>query len=192
MMASSNDNLGRKEALLLLYLADELPLADRTQVDEMLATDASAREMFEELRASREQVAAGMARLDELQPLPAQPTLIRNITRVMQQWQVDRAVRPTVAEPAVVSRFGWRTYSVAAAAVAAIVVAVVWWVNQAEPTAPGLASNSGASDPFGGAISIRQMARESDLALDKSFGTDSLDDAEREMAGLRFLNGDIQ
>ena len=73
-MSSLLQQLENNEAVLLMYLADELPAEDRAEVEQMLATDAGMRAALESLRDVTRRVDEGLAAadrgplLDPLQP----------------------------------------------------------------------------------------------------------------------------
>lgn len=109
-----------KEALLVLYLADELSAGERGDVERMLASDESMRQMLDELRGAQDTIGAALARLDETQPMPQAEVcaVSRRTARAMRQWQTEQIARQ--AAPMVRSNprrglAGWRGYALAAA-----------------------------------------------------------------------------
>jgi anti-sigma-K factor RskA len=198
-MSESTDNLGRKEAMLMLYLANELPESERGQVDRMLEADEALRRMLDELRRSQAMITVGLARLDAGNPLPAAPVLARGIGRSMRQWQVERLTRPTPAAGRPVSHFAWRSYGLAAAAAAAIVVCVVWWSRVADRS-PAVVTAGGATaaeahiaEELEPALAMRQLLT-AGVNPGPNIGSfsDPLSLVEEELDGVRLLREDIQ
>src|SRR5690348_15220517 len=90
-MASLLQQLENNEAVLLMYLADELPADDRAEVDQMLATDAGLRQELARLREAHAAIEPAMKRLDEASRLPmSEPAALRQVGRTIKQWNVDR------------------------------------------------------------------------------------------------------
>lgn len=128
-MGNLLQQLENNEAILLMYLADELEPQDRAEVEEMLASDAHLRDELEQLRESHQMVLTG---LDELEAadaikLPKEASL-RQIGRRIRQWQLQN--RPTTIP--LTQRKGlaypWWAYPTAAAA-AVLLAFTVWWGN---------------------------------------------------------------
>ena len=69
-MPSLLQQLENNEAVLLMYLADELPTDDLAEVEQMLANDPGLRAELESLRAAHATVLDGLHELDH-QSLPA-------------------------------------------------------------------------------------------------------------------------
>lgn len=146
-MRSLLDELVTNEAILLMYLADELPDGDRAAVETRLASDESLRADLARLRDAQETVACALRRLDASQPIQtgAASSSQRKLSRVIRQWQAERARQDALAEPALSRRARWWIYPVAAAAALAMGY-TVWWgfqpqssdvlVGPAEPQAP--------------------------------------------------------
>jgi hypothetical protein len=128
-MSSLLQQLENNEAVLLMYLAEELPAEDRAEVGQMLATDANLRAELERLRASQDGVTALVAAADAARrPRPAAPA-VRRVGREIHQWQVRRFAPPPPPEPSDELRFAWWSYPLATAA-AVLIAFLVWWGNQ--------------------------------------------------------------
>ena len=129
-MASLLHQLETDEAVLLMYLADELPPEDRAEVDRRLAADAGLCAGLDRLRSAYESVAAAVERDDRLGRLPVPESVaVRRVGREMRQWHARRlaaAARPAV--PAAMLRYPWWAYPLAAAA-SIILAFLVWWGN---------------------------------------------------------------
>jgi hypothetical protein len=129
-VASLLQQLESDQAVLLMYLADELPAEDRAEVARRLAADAGLRAELERLRSAYESFAAAVQRDDRSGRLPVPESVaVRRVGREMRQWHARRlaaAARPAALAPML--RYPWWAYPVAAAA--SIVLAfLVWWGN---------------------------------------------------------------
>jgi hypothetical protein len=115
-MSSLLHKLGSSEAILLMYLADELPRDDRAEVEQMLATDAALRADLERLREVHEMLAGAMS-ADGGMSRAADETAVRRVTREMKRHQAELALRPKV-EPTDTRR-AWPLWTVPLASAAA-------------------------------------------------------------------------
>ena len=132
MMTSLLHQLENNEAILLLYLADELSAEDRADVEQQLAGDASMRAELERLRALQEGTFAAMKRDDGAGRLPVSPAVAtRRVTRMLHQWQVDHLRPRAEPEPGKELRFPWWSYPLTSAAVI-LIAFLVWWGNRSE------------------------------------------------------------
>ncbi len=126
-MSSLIQELENNEALLLMYVADELPAEDKLEVEQMLASDGSLRMELEEIRSAMASSLHGLSTLDELEPISASTEAIalRSTSRMMKQWHVDRLrmqPEPTAKKPR------YPAWVVPTAAAASILLGVVgWW-----------------------------------------------------------------
>lgn len=114
------------EAILLMYVADELPPADRSVVERRLNTETSLRDQLDALRGMQEAAYLSL-RTTDAHRLPGQGAGSRRVIRSIQKWQAGRAVEQ--AASAHKDRFhlhipAW-TYPVAAAAV--LVIGFMLW-----------------------------------------------------------------
>lgn len=127
-MSSLLHNLENNEAILLMYLADELPSQDRAEVEQMLAGDAGLRAALERLQGVHETIQAELALLDRAEPLPlTESVAVRRVGREMAQWHAGRVARRAV-EPAPTKGkpYPWWAYSISSAAVVLLGL-LVWW-----------------------------------------------------------------
>jgi anti-sigma factor RsiW len=69
-MANILQQLQDEQAMLLMYLADELPAEDRAAVERRLAGDARLVEELQKMRQTHEAFLAAMRRLDEIDGQP--------------------------------------------------------------------------------------------------------------------------
>lgn len=177
-MASLLHQLENNEAILLMYLADELPPEDRAEVEQMLSRDQRLRSELERLQRINQTVEEGLGMLDEAFPVSRQERALRRVSRIVRQWAVDR-LRPQEEPEEVVSRrFPLWGYPIAGAAMVAILLAI-WW--QVLP-------KGGVPPPV---LVERPVSPEIDI-LAESFATDvfaenykPFEDIERELTLLR-------
>lgn len=127
-MTSLLQQLENNEAVLLMYLADELPADDRAEVEAMLATDAALRAELDQLTRVQDLVMSGLAALDQTVPgVRSESAAVRQVSRAITRWHLERDATPRVAP---VKQRGlriipWWAYPLTAAA--AIIVAFVAW-----------------------------------------------------------------
>jgi len=113
-MKSYLQKLENNEAILLMYLADELPPQDRAEVEQMLASDARLRGELEILRQTQRLAYDAMASLDAITRPPVAPMTAQNrISQMLRLW-VERRRRTTNAP--VRRQIPWVRSSFAAAA----------------------------------------------------------------------------
>ncbi len=143
-MKSLLPQLQDDEAILLMYVADELPPADRSVVERRLNTETSLRDQLDALRGVQAAAYAALHTTDA-QRLPGQGAGSRRVIRSIQKWLGGRAVEQ--AASAHKDRFRLRipawTYPVAAAAV--LVVGFMLWGSHGN-TNPQVAT-TGANPP---------------------------------------------
>jgi len=128
-MSSLLQHLENNEAVLLMYLADELPAEDRAEVEQMLATDGSLRASLDALRAVRADVVGILATADASRGDPSAAPAVRRVAREIHQWQARRFSPPPPSEPVSELRFPWWSYPLTTAA-AILIAFVVWWGTQ--------------------------------------------------------------
>lgn len=126
--------LEHSQAVLLMYLAEELSRSDRDEVERMLSVDAGMRAELETLREATDWFSAEMARDDRAaRPAVPEPVAVRRVGRLIRQWHARRLEAAPVTRSASTLRYPWWAYPVAAAA-SVVIAFLVWWGN-AEPTA---------------------------------------------------------
>src|SRR5437868_6016440 len=113
-------------AMLLMYLADELPTDERQQIDRRLDGDPELRQRLALLRDAQAQVIAGMDHLDDASELPVrESTATARAAAAIRQWQIERVVD---IQPAIRRHNRYRLMGVyASAAVATIVIGISVW-----------------------------------------------------------------
>jgi len=126
------EQLNNNEAILLMYLAGELPGEDRLEVERMLASDAALRTQLDELQMAQDRTADALARLDATWPLPlSEQAAVRRTGRAIRQWLARPKDDERAAEPRRQLRYPWWAYPTAAAA--SIFVALLVWVYRGGP-----------------------------------------------------------
>jgi|SRR5687768_5551622 hypothetical protein len=129
-MTSLLHNLENNEAILLMYLADELSAEDRAEVEHMLGSDGGMRAELERLRALHDGTTAAIGAADAGARLPvSEGVAVRRVMRMMRQWQIDHAQAPPPEEPLRELRFPWWSYPLTTAA-AVLIAFLVWWGNR--------------------------------------------------------------
>lgn len=166
------NDLDNNESILLLYLADELPASDRTEVERMLSRDAAMRDQLDALRADLESAQNAMQRIDEL-TLPPVPDVvaIRQATRLLKQWQEKQweAIRQQYVPPGEPKslRFAWWSYPLATAAAIAVAL-LVWWTNLDNLQAPPYYAGGSRSWGMGGFMGLGLNSFETDVVEEPS------------------------
>jgi hypothetical protein len=121
------------EAVLVMYLAEELPLEDAAEVRQLLESDAQLRDELERLRAAHGEFLFGMAALDRVERAPvSEANATRDVARAIERWRVAEALRHPIAEESAAGglRYPWWTYPMATAA-AVLIAFLAWWGNTA-------------------------------------------------------------
>jgi anti-sigma factor RsiW len=147
-MSNLLQQLENNEAVLLMYLAGELPEDDRAEVEQMLASDPALRRGLEELGALQEAVDETFARADAGVALPRGEAVVRGVGRAMSAARSARVAAPPAAPEVGHSRFriAWWVYPIAAAAM--VVVGILLMADNQpvslpadQPGAPALAES---------------------------------------------------
>ena len=139
------------DALLLLYVADELAPEDLADVEQQLGVDAVLRAELAIVRAGTSAATAALDAVEALDPpvgisASAETVALRRVGRVLRQRQVERLARNRpVAPPQKQPRFPSWAYPAAAAAV--LLMATLAWrgwerhSNRHGPSDEGYANN---------------------------------------------------
>jgi len=116
--------LENNEAVLLMYLAGELPDEDRAEVERMLASDGGLRATLAELSALRDEVGDVLSAAGADGPASRRDAAVRRVSRAMvaRRLEVAQALASdSAATTAAAShrriRIAWWMYPVAAAAI---------------------------------------------------------------------------
>jgi hypothetical protein len=121
-MSNLLHELENNEAILLMYLAGELPEEDRVEVEQMLASDPALRAELAELAALQTELTGVMARADGSGDLPRREAVVRQVSRALTAARLQ-PLAPKAA-PAQAPRFrlriAWWAYPIVAAALLVI------------------------------------------------------------------------
>ena len=126
-MKSYLQHLENNEAILLMYLGNELPAQDRAEFEQMLASDASLRAEMEIVRQTQQLAFDALQSLDAVTRPPISPMVAqRRVSQLVRDW-ADRRRRPMVTVSEARRQMQWRRISIAAAA-ALLVGCYIWAV----------------------------------------------------------------
>ena len=172
------NSLENEEAILLMYLADELPPGDRAEVARMLSEDAHLRDQLDALRAMQSQIDVAMDRLDASSHLSSEAVLQR-LLPAMRRRQVELAN----GSGAGVLKWPRWAYPAALAAAAAIVLMGLWGLG---------VFNKSPERPVEVATASPVEAERWLSALDRSFDrhTPRLDEADYALDALRDMDAE--
>ncbi len=126
--------LENNEAILLMYIAGELPEEERREVEQMLAKDSGLRATHDELRASWASAMSAVETLDHADAPPMNAEVAaRQVGRLVRQWHagmVPHASEPSDASVSTGRRVAWWQTTAAAAAVMFLGFLVYWgWTD---------------------------------------------------------------
>jgi anti-sigma factor RsiW len=175
--------LDNDQAILLMYLAGELPEEDRVEVEQRLVNDAGLRTAMADLAALQTTVDAELARGDDVAPARRE-SAIRRVVRAMASEQ-DRRLASEAAPPEPVRSFRLSWWAYPAAAAALLLVGIVIMSNSApgklDPTeeTKQLMAAVDASAP-----TVRILDQPEDPAMDR------LDAVERQVLSLHIPEDD--
>jgi anti-sigma factor RsiW len=121
-------NLESQEAVLLMYLADELSEPDRAEVERQLAANPAMRVELDVLRRINEQILSNLDTLDSSERIPTiDASTIHRLSREMVRHQVELTMRSAAPAPTWQSRsWPWWAYPVASVAAAVFLVIGLW------------------------------------------------------------------
>jgi len=122
-MSNLLHELENNEAILLMYLAGELPEEDRVEVEQMLASDPALRAELAELAALQAELTGVLGRADGGgADLPRREAVVRQVSRAMTAARLQPLAPKTA--PAQAPRFrlhiAWWAYPIVAAALLVI------------------------------------------------------------------------
>jgi len=131
-MSELTDQLqSNREAVLLLYLADELPGADRAELERILSSDSGLRMELEGVRELQAAVAGGLEQMDVARPLHvSEEVSTRRVMREIRRFQLELSSRaPVQLEASSLRSWPKWVYPVGAAAAAIVMVLGLWGVG---------------------------------------------------------------
>ena len=142
------------DALLLAYLAGELPEADRSRAEQRLETDTTFRSTFETLREAYAGVEAALRSADAAEPLTLSAAAAgRRFARQVEAWRARDAAAAAAAttfveEPVYRRRLRIPNWAYPVATAATIVLAyAAWWAAYAPPGSRGWSDSRQNSPP---------------------------------------------
>jgi hypothetical protein len=183
-MASILQQLENNEAILLMYLADELPSEDRLEVEQMLRNDAGLRAMLDRLRETQRGSMSFLGELDAAIPLPDEDGAVRRLIRTMRKRQLELAARPAEAPPAAPlhKRLPAWAYPIVSVAAAIIIALGLWGVGVFD-----FGPKGGITDSTGGGEDVpelelveRSVNAPLDDARDRLHQLDGVDDDDND------------
>jgi anti-sigma factor RsiW len=99
-MSNLLQQLENNEAVLLMYLAGELPETDRAEVDQMLAGDSALRLELAELASMQEQISAAFVQADSTFHLSRRDIAVREVGRAINNAKAAALQNPkSIAQP---------------------------------------------------------------------------------------------
>lgn len=132
--------LENNEAILMMYLAGELPAEDEGEVDQWLAGDAGMRTELATLAALQLSVTQRLTRQDEANPLSGAAAAGRQFAGAVRRQHLINFAKP--ASPRTyATRRAWLAYPATAAAIILIGMGV-WYKNADDPSGLPIPINS--------------------------------------------------
>jgi len=173
MMSSLLQHLENNEAVLLMYLAGELPDADRAEVEEMLKGDPALRMELAELAAMQDHMTAVLKHDDSTQIFSRREAAVREVAKAINTAKIEalRKPQPVAQSKRTTSRIPVWAYPVAAAAILVIGIMVFSGKHQPVQVATGDGQDTHTIDvPEGPAPIIPAVASDDSLSrLEKEF-----------------------
>lgn len=126
-MRSLLQQLENNEAILMMYLADELDPQDRHEVEQLLAADKGLADQLQQMQADQFVASAFLSTADgpAAADSSASQRRLRQVSRLINHWNVERLARPAQVPQHRRVAMPWWSYPVAAAAVLCLVLC--WW-----------------------------------------------------------------
>jgi anti-sigma factor RsiW len=185
-MSNLLQQLENNEAILLMYLAGELPEPDRVEVEQMLVNDDALRAAMTELAALQADVGGLLARA-ESPAFTAPSRREASVRRVVRAMAAAREESPAAPAPLAIAaasadeprpyRLRWVAYPIAAAAV--LLVGIIIMSNRAPAVLPPNREVAIIDQQQMNAPTPRIFDQPSDPALDR------IDDVEQQVLSLR-------
>jgi len=123
------------QAILLLYLADELSAQDRRTVEQRLAADADLARQLQSLRDLYDSCREAMSAQETGRQEALEAAAARSSSRLMHRWAEQRR-RPRTAVLEAARSIHWLRYGFAAAALF-LLSCSLWWSYHRSPVLPG-------------------------------------------------------
>ena len=172
-MQSLLEKLENNEAVLMMYLADELPAEDRAEVDSQLQNDPQLRDELARLRQADQSL---IRAVESVQSLPAESRhhrIVQQVTLAMMQQQSRKDERARQSSDSAPARRSLRipnwVYPIATAAMVLIAFIAYWGFtksgDQVATTDPSPSSFETAPDAM---IDARYVDRLEKLSIDDS------------------------
>jgi hypothetical protein len=185
-MSSLLQQLENNEAILLMYLAGELPEADHAEVRQMLASDPALRAALADLSVLHDDVAGVLAGADAARPLSRADVATRQVSRAMVAARLE-GQRAQPAPPAKRSRLriAWWAYPIGAAAMLTVAMTLFSGgrpTNMTSSTMPDESSIAMAPFPQG----------PTEIIPSTEPSNDSLAKLENEFLSLQTRGNDIE
>ncbi len=129
LLHTLNDN----EAVLLMYLFDELPADDRVEVEGMLLTDSTLRAELQHLEVVHATVTDAIKLSDGRLSSPrSEAAARRNTYKLVDQWNTRRLLRQAAVVRRAPSKLKWALYASGAAAAALVAVTYFWVMSNGD------------------------------------------------------------
>jgi hypothetical protein len=125
------------EAMLLMYLADELPAPERAKVEQMLAQDSALRARLADLAAQNESIDGLLSQVDPPIAASRREAAVRSVSRAMTARQLERLTRANAStKNARTRRIHFRRFLIPVAAAAVLVAGIFLWPRTIQMRGP--------------------------------------------------------
>ncbi len=181
-MTANFEKLENNEAILLMYVFDELSAEDRADVDRLLLTDRGMCAQLEELRASEQAVREALQAADREEPTPVPLAMAqRQADRLISQWSLRRLNESAEPPPTKRHHYLW-LYPLGAAAAILIGGLVFWGFHDGGGVAYDPSNVAQNAAPDSQEFFPRPVLSDVQVAFLRSFDTgDELQDVEQQL-----------
>jgi len=182
-MSNLLHELENNEAILLMYLAGELPEEDRIEVEQMLAGDPALRAELAELAALQDRVSGMMARADiNSTDVSRREAVVRRVSRALTAARLEPL--RTESAPADTARrrlrIAWWAYPIGIAA--ALLVGIMLLSDNRPMNLPA---------PHGGSVELADGSSPSEPMASQATAQIFPDDLEKELISLNSEGTDL-